>query len=572
MTIRTFPQYSTNYPLLLKTFMKRPVTLYPKEIGLVYRNHVTGEYQRFTWEQWYRRTGRLSNALKKIGVKPGEPGRPGDRVAVMALNTHRHMELYYAAPCSGAVLHCINMRLAPDHIIFTINHAQDNVLFFDDLLLPMVEAIYDRIKETVKAFVYMSDLPKLPKTGITPLYSYEDLVGEAVERFDWPDFHEDTPATLCYTTATTGLPKGAMFTHRALYLQTLHLLSLGNFTNHPAHPALGESAVPLVMTPLFHIHGWSQPYTYVFRANKLVLPGTFTVDGFCDLIQTEKVTNVAVVPTILALLLEYEDIEKYDLSSLVAVSVGGGALPLGLKEKVEKLIPGITTGSGYGMTETAPVTVMAFVKKFMHDWPEEELDQIKVKTGLPVPGIEVEVVNIDGNPIPHDNKTIGEIVVRGPWVMEAYYKNPEKTAEVWRDGWFHTGDLAVVDHEGYLTIVDRMSDVIRSGSEMVPTVMLENLAAKADFVLEAAVIGVPDEVWGQKAMVLIKLLPGEDKNERDVLDFLKAEGVGKGKITKWMLPKLVAIVDEIPKTSVGKFSKRDIRENLDFFLSQSVEI
>lgn len=572
MADQTYPQYSTRYPLLLKTFMKRPVGLYPNDVGMVYRNPFSGRYQRFTWMAWYQRTCRLANVLKKLGISPGMPDHPGDRIGTMALNTHRHMELYYAVPCSGAVLHCINVRLATEHIVFTIRHAEDKVIFFDDALLPLVEGIYDQIKDTVQMFIYMSDNPGLPPSKIEPLYEYETLIGDAAEDFQWPDLDEDTCATLCYTTATTGLPKGAMFTHRALYLQTLHMITMGWFSNDPANPHLGENAVPMITTPMFHVHAWGTPYSAVFGAEKIVLPGTFTVEGFCDLVQTEKVTSVAVVPTILALLLEYKDLDRYDLSSLLAVGVGGGALPLGLKEKIEKKIPGIRASSGYGMTETAPVTVISFLKKYMRNWSSEEQDKIRVKTGLAVPGMEVEVIDADGVPVPRDNQTIGQIVVRGPWVMEKYYKNPEKTAEVWYDGWFHTNDLATVDEEGYLTIADRMSDIIRSGSEMVPTVLLQNLASTADFVLEAAVVGVPDAIWGEKAMAVVKLVPGSGKNEHDLIAYLKAEGMDKGKITKWMLPKLVAVVDEIPKTSVGKFSKREIRKNLDRFLAKAVEV
>ncbi|MFW9785836.1 MAG: AMP-binding protein, partial [Candidatus Heimdallarchaeota archaeon] len=314
------------------------------------------------------------------------------------------------------------------------------------------------------------------------------------------------------------------------------------------------------------------PFIYTFLGVKMVLPGTFTVEGFCELIQNEKVTSVAVVPTILALLLEYEDLDKYDLSSLVNVSVGGGALPLGLKTKIEKKIPGFTASSGYGMTETAPTTIRAFVKKYMRNWSKEKLDEVRVKTGLPVHGLEVEVVDESGDPVPHDNKKLGEIVIRGPWVMEKYYKNPEKTAEVWHDGWFHTGDVAKIDEEDFIVIADRMKDVIRSGSEMVPTVLLENLAAMADFVLEATVVGVPDEVWGEIPMAVVKLVPNSTEKEEDLIDFLTKEGIEKGKITKWMLPKLVAIVDEIPRTSVGKFNKIEIRENMDKFLAKAKDM
>ena len=572
MVDRTFPEFSTNYPLLLTSFMKRPVRVYPNEIGIVYRNYKTAEYQRFTWMEWYKRTCQLAHVLKKLGIKPGTPGEPGDRVGTMALNTHRHLELYYAVPGIGATLHTINVRLALDHIVYTINHAGDKILFVDDDFFPLLETIYDRIKDTVDTFVYMSDKPGLPDTKIKNIFEYEALIKKEPDELDWPYLHEDTIATLCYTTATTGLPKGAMFTHRALYLMVIHGVAYGQLSNDPKSVFLGENAVPLMTTPMFHIHAWGAPYVSVFSANKIVFPGTFTVDGFCELVHTEKVTSVAVVPTILAMIVEYPNLHKYDLSSLQSVGVGGGALPLGLKQKVEKLIPGVSAGSGYGMTETAPVTITAFVKKYMRDWSDEELDKVRVKTGLPIPGIEVEVVDESGKPVPHDGESMGEIILRGPWVMEKYYKNPEKTAEVWVDGWFHTGDVATVDDQNFVVIADRKSDVIRSGSEMVPTVLIENIAAGAEFVLSATIVGVPDEVWGEKALAIVKLVPGATQTEEDFITYLKSEGVDKGKITKWMLPKLVAIVDEIPMTSVGKYSKIDIRKNLDQFLAKAKKI
>jgi len=572
METRTYPEYSSHYPLLLTTFMKRPVKIYPHEIGVVYRNQSTGQYQRFTWMEWYQRTCKLANALKKLGVNPGKAGEPGDRIGTMALNTHRHLEIYYAVPCSGSMLHPVNVRLSMEHIIYTINHAEDTVIFFDDLLLPMVEGIYDQIKGTVKKFVYMSDKRGLPESKIENLYEYEALLEAETDQFDWPHLHEDTYATLCYTTATTGLPKGAMFTHRALYLETIHLLLLSAINNDPKAVYPGENIVPMITTPLFHIHAWCQPFAYVFCAAKIVLPGMFTVEGFCDMVQTEKVTVVLVVPTILSLILEFKDLDKYDFSSLKSVGVGGGALPLGLKAKVEKRIPGFNAASGYGMTETAPTTVVASVKKYMSNWPKEKLDEVYVKTGLPVPGLEVEVIDETGKPVPHDNHTMGQIVIRGPWVMERYYKNPEKTSEVWYDNWFHTGDMAKVDEEDFIVIADRMSDVIRSGSEMVPTVLLESLAGLADFVLEIAIVGVPDDVWGEVTLALVKLAPGTNATEEDLIKFLEKEGVDKGKITKWMLPRLVAIVDNIPKTSVGKYNKREIKANLKTYMAKAKEV
>jgi acyl-CoA synthetase (AMP-forming)/AMP-acid ligase II len=569
MEVRTYPEYSKNYPLLLTAFMKRPVCMYPDEAGVVYRNPATGKYFRFTWREWYERTCRLANALKALGVKPGKPGEPGDRVATIALNHHYHLELYYAVSCLGAVLHPINMRLSLDHIVHTITHSEDKIIFFDDVFLSLLERIYDRIKDTVDKFVYISDKPGRPETRIENLYTYNDLVMQQSPQLEWPMLHEDTYATLCYTTGTTGLPKGVMFTHRALYLMCMHVLVGMSFSTDPSVIHLGEADVPLLSIPMFHIHGWGVPYIAAFVGAKLVLPGTFTVEGFCDLVQTEKVTSTTLVPTMLAMIIEYPDLDKYDLSSLKSVTVGGAALPLGLKTKAEKMIPGFTASSGYGMTETAPAVITAFIKKTMSHLPKEELEKLQVKTGLPVPGIEVQVVDEHMNPVPQDDETIGEIVLRGPWVMEEYYKDPERTADVWRGGWFHTGDVAKLDSDGIMTIVDRISDMIRSGAEMVPTVLLENIAASADFILQATFVGVPDDKWGQRPMAIVTLVPGATETEEDVLKYLQAEGVEKGRITRWMLPDFILITDEIPKTSVGKYNKLAINESLSEFLAKA---
>ncbi|HEY0846273.1 MAG TPA: long-chain-fatty-acid--CoA ligase [Noviherbaspirillum sp.] len=575
MEYKTYPEFSSHYPLLLTTFMKRPVSLYPDQIGVVYRNHVTGNYTRFTWKQWHARVCQLAHALeKKLGVKAGKPGEPGDRIGTMALNTHRHLELYYGVPCIGATLHPINVRLSPEHVIYTIRHAQDKVIFVDDAVMPLLEGIYDHIKDVVETFVYMSDHPSMPQTRIPNVVSYEDLIASEPESYDWPYLSEDVNATLCYTTGTTGQPKGATFTHRQLYLQTIHIMAMQAVANTPTYDIesgignrLGENAVPMLNTPMYHIHGWGAPFITVFNAQKVVLPGTFTVQGFCELVERERVTSVGIVPTIAAMLLDYKDLNKYDLSSLVRIGVGGGALPLGLKTKLEKLMPSFRVSSGYGMTETAPTTIVSFVKKHMVSWDKNQIDEVMVKTGLPVPGLEVDVVDEDGKPVPHDNHTVGEIVIRGPWVTEQYFRAPDRTAEVWRDGWFHTGDIAKVDGEGYIIIADRLKDVIRSGAEMVPTVLLENLIAMADFVLEATVVGVPDPTWGEKPMALVALRPGYQATEEDVIAFLTEHGVNTGKITKWMLPKLVALTKDIPKTSVGKYNKKLVRDQLDRFLA-----
>jgi len=566
---KTYPEFSIRYPLLLTTLMNRPVSLKPDETGIVYRNPDTGQYFRFTWRQWYERTCRLANFLKALGVQPGRPGKPGDRVATMALNHHRHLELYYAVSCTGAVLHPVNMRLSLDHIAHTIKHAEDKVIFFDDSALSVLERILDRIAPPVEKFVYMSDGADEPGTKIKPVNEYEMLLREQPSEFEWEHLNEDTFATLCYTTGTTGEPKGAMFTHRQLYLLILHQMAHSSFDATPAVLPLGESSAIMVNVPLFHVHGWGVPYSSVFGASKIVLPGRFTPQGFCELVETEKVTNTNLVPTMLAMLVEFPDLKKYDLSSLVNISVGGGALPLGLKTKAEQMIPGFTATSAYGMTETAPSTVRSFIKRSLRDLPKEKMDEYTVKTGLPLPGLRVEVVDEENKPVLHDNETIGEIVIRGPWVMEEYYRDPERTATVWRDGWFHTGDVARVDKEGYITIMDRVTDMIRSGAEMVPTVLLENLTATADCVLEATYVGVPDPVWGERPLGIIKLVPGATEREEDICKFLQSQGVEKGRITKWMLPDFILITDDIPKTSVGKYDKIAIKKRLDEFLAKA---
>ena len=569
----SYPEYSTHYPLLLKNCFLRPLSLYPNEIGVVYRNDA-GKYFRFTWRQWHERTCRLAHALKSLGVNPGKPGQPGDRIATMSLNHHWHLETIYATTCTGAVSHPINIRLSLDHMAYTITHSEDKILFFDDAILPLVEALYDRVKTTVQKFIYVSDKPGKPKTRIEPLYEYEELLKEQPPTFDWPDFSEDTYSVLYYTTGTTGLPKGALFTHRQLFLQTLYTTGnrflIPTLPNDPPNP---NTLAVLINVPLFHIHAWQAPFAYVYMASKIVFPGRFTPENFCELVQTEKVNATSMVPTMLAMLIEYPDFHKYDLSSLITVGTGGAALPLGLKAKAEKIFPQFTVGSGYGMTETLAGVIGATIKRNMVDWPKKQLDQVRVKTGLANPAaIDAKVLGEDGKPVPQDNETIGEIVLRGHWIMQKYFKDPEKTNAAWRDGWFHTGDAAKVDQDGYIIIVDRITDVIRSGAEMVPTVLLENLTCNADFVLEATYVGVPDEKWGERPMCLARCLPNSGKTEKDLLKYLETAGVETGKLAKWMLPDYIVFCDEIPKTSVGKYDKIAIRKRIDEFVSRAEKV
>jgi fatty-acyl-CoA synthase len=572
MEFKGYPEYSSRQPLILKYFLKRSQEVYPDDIGIVYRNDA-GEYFRFTWRQWHERTCQQAHALKALGIKPGTPDEPGDRVGTMALNHHRHVENIWASVLTGAVSHPINMRLSLDHMVYTINHAEDKVIFFDDSILPLVEGLYDRIKGTVKSWVYMSDKPGLPKTKVQPLYEFEELIKQYPKTYDWPDFSEDTPAVLYYTTGTTGLPKGVMFTHRQVVLHVLYGFAAMAFrVRRPNDPEPPAQNIPMMNIPLFHIHAWGSPFSSVTAASKIVFPGRFSPQAFCQMVQDDKVTSAGMVPTMLAMLLEYPDIDKYDLSSLVSIGTGGGALPLGLKQKAEARFPLMRAGSGYGMTETMAGVLGATIRRYMVDWPEEKIDEIMVKTGVSGLGVQSRVVDENGKDVPHDNSTIGEIILRGHWVMERYYKDPERSATAWRDGWFHTGDAAKVDTDGYIIIADRITDVIRSGSEMVPTVLLENLTCNAPFVLEAAYVGVPDEKWGETPMAMVKRVPGSKEVEEDVIKHLQKEGVDKGKITKWMLPVYVLFTDDIPRTSVGKYDKIAIRKRVNEFVGKAKKV
>jgi len=466
MEVRTYPEYSKRYPLLLRHLMRRPISLYPDDVAVVYRNDA-GKYYRFTWRQWYGRTCQLAHALEKLGIKPGKPGEPGDCVATMALNHHRHLELCYASTCIGAISHPINIELSPDNIAYIINNAEDKVIFVDDVAIPLLEAVYDQIKSKVKTFVYMSDRPGKPKTKIEPLHEYEQLLNGQPEEYDWPYLNEHTHAALYYTTDTNGKPKGVMFTHRQLYLQTIHPVAGVQLNPIPwdLPEELPAIRVPLVSLPLFDIHAWGTPWYHVLAASRIILPGRFTPQNFCELVETEKVTSTVVVPTMLAALVEYKDAKKHDLSSLLAIGVVGGNLSLDLESKAEKIFPNAKISSGYGMTETAGLTIQSFAKRYMVDWPKKKIAEALVKTGLPALGIETQVIGKDGKPVPNDNKTLGEIVLRGSWIMERYFKDPKKTASAWQDGWFHTGDMAKVDEDGYIMVADKKTDVIRSKSK-----------------------------------------------------------------------------------------------------------
>lgn len=529
-----------DHPLLLKSVLYRANLVFPEK-EIVSRDF--SSIFRYTYADMYKRVCQLANALDRLGIKPGE------HVASFAWNNHRHLELYFAVPCSQKVLHTVNIRLFKDQLIYTINHAEDKVLFVDEDLVPAVEAIADQLT-TVTDYVIMTDKDQLPETSLSNVHSYEELLADEPTVYNFPEFDENTAAIMAYTSATTGLPKGVVYSHRGLYLHCLTTLT-GTF-------GITERDVTMPIVPMFHVNAWGRPFADTWAGAKQVYPGSRPQPAdFCDLIHSERVSFSAGVPTIWMGILNHahQNQGKYDFNCVRFFLSGGSAMPASLSEKFDKEL-GIQLYQGYGQTETSPVTFIGEVKSSLGDLGKQEQYELRAKTGLILPGLEMRIVDDEGNEVPHDGKTMGELLLRGPWIIDEYYKDSEKTKESFVDGWFRTGDIATFDENGYLQVVDRTGDLIKSGGEWISSVDLENVIMAHPQIAEAAVIRIPDEKWDERplACVVLNRDAGGQVSKEDILDFLK------DKVAKWWIPDNVVFVDEIPKTSVGKFSKKTLRE------------
>ncbi len=529
-----------NYPLTTNSILKRARMLYAKK-EIVCKDY-NGMF-RYSYAQFYERVCRLANVLKGLGVQPG------DRVATLAWNTHRHLELYFAIPGTGSVLHTLNLRLFQEQLIYIINHAEDKVIFVDQDLLPLLEAIKDKIY-TVKSFVIMADTTELPQTSLSPAYSYEDLLAKASPQYDFPtDLDEWSTAAMCYTTATTGDPKGVAYTHRAIFLHSLACLSADMM-------GLSERDTVMAVVPMFHANAWGMPFTATWTGARQVFPGARPDPRvLCQLIQDEKVTVTAGVPTIWMGILQVMEKEKFDFSSVKGFICGGSAVPLALMKAYDEKL-GIPIIHAYGMTETTPLVTLSKTKSYMDEWPLEKQYAVRIKQGVVAPGLEIRVVNDKGEDVPADGKTMGELIIRGPWIAGEYYNNPEKTRECMGDGWLHTNDIVTLDEEGYITICDRTKDLIKSGGEWISSVDMENTIMAHPAVAEAAVIAMPHPKWDERPMACVVPKPEHKGSlkEEDIINFLGE------RMAKWMLPDKVIFIDEIPKTSVGKFNKKELRQ------------
>lgn len=532
-----------DYPLLIGHLLS---TL---EVNHPHQQIVYADQRRISYLEFHERVKRLANALVDLGVQPG------DTVAVMDWDTHRYLECFFAVPMIGAVLHTINIRLSPEQILYTVNHAADTVLMVHDDFLELATGLAGQTA-SVKHWVRLCDEPASAvkgETDITFAGEYESLLQAASPRHDMRDFDENIRATTFYTTGTTGRPKGVYFSQRQL---VLHTLGLGiGLSSNPEQGRLHASDVYMPITPMFHVHAWGVPYLATLLGVKQVYPGRYEPAKLLQLIQDEGVTFSHCVPTIMHMLLSDPMAEKVDLSQWKVI-IGGSALSSALARRALDL--GIDVFGGYGMSETGPVLTLAQIKGSAEEFNSSEALTYRCKGGRAVPMVELKIVDPDFREQPRDGVTTGEVVVRAPWLTQGYLNDPERSEELWTHGYLHTGDIGHIDAQGYLKITDRLKDVIKSGGEWISSLELEDLALGVPSVSEAAVIGVVDKKWGERPLVLVV---GKE-TEIDCSEVAErfAEAAKAGLISDWAVPERIEQVDEIPKTSVGKIDKKRLRE------------
>jgi fatty-acyl-CoA synthase len=533
------------YPLLIKHLLHTPI-IYAPDQEIVYRDQL-----RLTYRDLYARIAKLANVLKDLGVGPG------DTVAVLDWDSHRYLECFFAVPMIGAILHTVNVRLSPEQIQWTMSHAEDDVVFCHQDFLPIMEDIAGQLP-TVKKYVMLKEAGQAPATKLPLAGEYEELLAKAPGQYDFPDFDENAKATTFYTTGTTGDPKGVFFSHRQLVLHTLAgMAAVGSYV---APGRFRSTDVYMPITPMFHVHAWGIPYIATVLGVKQVYPGRYDPPMLLKLLVTEKVTFSHCVPTILHMLLTAEAAKSVDLSKW-SVVIGGSALPRGLAEAALKR--GVDIYGGYGMSETCPILTLAMVKPDKMDADMEYQLDIRTKTGLPIPLVDLKVVDPLMKDAPHDGRTPGEIVVRAPWLTQSYFKNPEKGNELWAGGYLHTGDIAVIDPEGYIKITDRLKDVIKTGGEWISSLELESVISQHPGVSEVAVVGVPDDKWGERPLATVVAKPeAKDTLTAQAIKDFMGQFVAKGVISKWAIPDQVRLVEIIPKTGVGKINKKAIRAEI----------
>ncbi|MDD5247415.1 MAG: fatty acid--CoA ligase [Rhodocyclaceae bacterium] len=526
------------YPLLIKQLLHTPLAIAPDQ-EIVYADQL-----RYTYRDFHGRVQRFGGLIDRLHLE-------GETIAVMDWDSHRYLEAFFAVPMSGSVLQTVNIRLAPDQILYTLNHAKARAVFVNAEFLPVLKAIRDKL-ETVHTFVLLSDDAQAAvPDGFAG--EYEALLAASPARFDFPDFDENTRATTFYTTGTTGLPKGVYFSHRQLVLHTMSLLGIMGIA--PQQGSFHRDDVYMPLTPMFHVHAWGFPYAATLAGVKQVYPGRYVPDTLIKLIETEKVTFSHCVPTIMHMLLSSPAAEKADLKGWKVI-VGGSALPTALaKAALER---GIDIFTGYGMSETCPILSLAHVETA--DLGDDDT-AVRTKTGRPNLLVDLRTVTPEMTDLPHDGKSVGEVVVRAPWLTQGYLDNPVASESLWQGGWLHTQDIGHIDARGYLQVTDRIKDVIKTGGEWVSSLEIEDIIGRHPAVAEVAVIGVKDEKWGERPLAMIVLKPGQSADAAAIAAHVKAYAE-QGHISKYGVPDQIRFVDSLARTSVGKLNKRAMREAL----------
>jgi fatty-acyl-CoA synthase len=531
-----------SYPLLVRQLLHTPLATAPRQ-EIVY-----ADKRRYDYRTFVERVARLASALERIGV------RPGHTVAVMDWDSHRYLECFFAIPMMGAVLHTINVRLSPEQILYTINHAEDDVIIVHEDFVPLIEQIRERVERPVR-FVLIQESADAPSANVPFEGGFEELVEAGSPEHQFQDFDEYTRATTFYTTGTTGDPKGVFYTHRQLVLHTLSISAAMAMAGEQGRFCKDDVYMPI--TPMFHVHAWGMPFMATLAGVKQVYPGRYNPETLLELIAREKVTYSHCVPTILHMLLSSPSIDSVDLSNWKVV-IGGSALPKGLARAA--LDRGIDIYSGYGMSETGPVLTIAHLEREMLDGDDEAVLELRCKTGRPIPMVELDIVDKDMASVARDGTSTGEIVARAPFLTQGYFKNPETSEALWAGGYLHTGDIGQVDGDGYLKVTDRLKDVIKSGGEWISSLALEDIVSQLDGVAEVAAIGIDDERWGERPLVLVVAAPDYEGgiSADDIREHVR-KFVDDGAISRWAIPEQVELVDAIDKTSVGKIDKKRLR-------------
>lgn len=528
-----------NHPLLISSLIDFAARHHGD--GQIVSRRVEGDIHRYTWKDVQQRAKQVANALNAEGLNAG------DRVGTLAWNGYRHLELYYGVSGSERVLHTINPRLLPEQIAWIANHAEDQILCFDMTFLPIIQAIHAHCK-TVKKWVALCDADKLPQdTGIPNLVSYEDWIGTQSANYSWPVFDENTASSLCYTSGTTGNPKGALYSHRSTVLHAFAAVL-------PDAMGLSASDSALPVVPMFHVNAWGMPYSAAMVGAKLVMPGP-AMDGksIYELMESEKVTFAAGVPTVWQMLLNYVGQNNLKFSSLKRTVIGGSACPPAMITAFREKY-GVDVLHAWGMTEMSPLGTLCTLKEKHKSLSEAERNAIRMKQGRAIYGVDLKIVGADGTEQPWDGATYGDLYVTGPWILASYFKN--EGGDPLEDGWFPTGDVATIDADGFMQITDRSKDVIKSGGEWISSIDVENTAMGHPAVAMAACIGMPHPKWDERPIVAVALKPGAEVSREELLKFFE------GKMAKWQIPDDVVFVESIPIGATGKMLKTKLREQL----------